>query len=359
MKIGILTYHRSHNYGALLQAIALRHKLEQLGHEVYFIDYWPQYHQQIYKLFSKKEAFKKGLTGAIKYIGNFIITYRNRKKRIIAFENFINKYIFPYCKLYSNKEHYDVIVYGSDQIWRKQPKPMNYFNPVYFAENILCSKSHISYAASMGDVKLDDNDYHFLKKRMSNFNQVSIREVGLKEILLKVGINSKVVVDPTILLNQKEWDTLFSIKRIFEDKYIFYYRLHRDTFNEKYAMDFAKKRGCSLVILDGKVRFTIRDILSTSNPTDFLSLIKYAECILTSSYHGLIFSIIFNKEFYASFATNVGRANSILTALELQDRLIPPREMIPLKSNKIDYNKVNKKLDLFKEESLEYLTEIR
>ena len=56
MKIGILTYHRSHNYGALLQAIALRHKLEQLGHEVYFIDYWPQYHQQIYKLFSKKEC---------------------------------------------------------------------------------------------------------------------------------------------------------------------------------------------------------------------------------------------------------------------------------------------------------------
>ena len=67
MKIGIITYHKSHNYGALLQAIALRIKLVQMGHDVYFIDYWPLYHKQLYDFFSIKEMFNYGIKDAIKY----------------------------------------------------------------------------------------------------------------------------------------------------------------------------------------------------------------------------------------------------------------------------------------------------
>ena len=359
MKIGILTYHRSHNYGALLQAIALRHKLEELGHKVYFIDYWPKYHQQIYDFFSKEEALKKGIKGAIKYIANILITYRKRKERIVLFNHFISKYIAPYCLNFSNDEKYDIIIYGSDQIWRKQPQPLNYFNPIYFAENTLSTKSHISYAASMGDIELNEKDYAYLKKTIHNFNQIAVRENDLKDILLKMGIKSKVVVDPTLLLQQNDWNTLLPIKRKIKEKYVLYYRLHRNIFNEKNAFDFAQRNGCKLIILDGKVRINKKGIITNANPTDFLSLIKNAEYVLTSSYHGLIFSIIFNKEFYASFATNIGRAKSILTALDLEERLISPNDIIPLNQNRINYNIVNEKLESLREESLKYLTEIK
>ena len=75
MKIGIITYHKSHNYGALLQAIALRIKLVQMGHDVYFIDYWPLYHKQLYDFFSIKEMFNYGIKDAIKYGLKILLSY--------------------------------------------------------------------------------------------------------------------------------------------------------------------------------------------------------------------------------------------------------------------------------------------
>ena len=95
MKIGIITYHKSHNYGALLQAIALRIKLIQMGHEVYFIDYWPLYHKQLYDFFSFKEMFNYGIKDAIKYGGKIILSYKKRKKRIASFMRFIEELSSP------------------------------------------------------------------------------------------------------------------------------------------------------------------------------------------------------------------------------------------------------------------------
>lgn len=355
MKIGILTYHRSHNYGALLQATALHHYLSKLGHEVYFIDYWPAYHKQMYDLFSLNQALHGSRYSFFIYPAKFIIFFKKRKKRIELFTKFINKYIAPYCSEYSNKDKYDLIVYGSDQIWRKQSGLGNRFNPVYFADNILCSSKHISYAASMGSVKFEEEDYDFLKKRLKNFYQISVREDSLKECINKIGFNSEVVVDPTLLLSGTTWNNLFSIQRLYSEKYILYYRLLRNSFNEKHVIKFAASLGYKLIILDGAVRVSKANVISAAGPLEFLSLIKYSEFVLTSSYHGLVFSLIFNKNFFASFAENQDRAESLLMKLGLENRLLTPETDIPLDLVPISYKEVNEKIDSLRFSSADYI----
>ena len=120
MKIGILTYHRSHNYGALLQAIALRKVLSDMGNEVFFIDYWPNYHRHMYALFSVKWLINRpGRKSKLLYIKDCLLHCSVRKQRKQNFDLFISHFILPYIS--SCDDSYDVIVHGSDQIWRKQP----------------------------------------------------------------------------------------------------------------------------------------------------------------------------------------------------------------------------------------------
>lgn len=355
MKIGILTYHKSHNYGALLQAVALRYQLCKMGHEVFFIDYWPKYHSSMYSFFSINYALSHGLKSSIAYFTNFIFCFNKRKKRIESFNNFINTNIIPYCKEYSNKEEYDAIIYGSDQIWRKQRGLKNQFNPVYFAKNLIKTKRNIAYAASMGQLDLFEKDYKFLKSTLVNFNKIAVRETSLQTILQKININAPLVLDPTLLFSKNDWENIYKLNKPCNHKYVFYYRLQKNAFNEKNIYDFAKNRGCKVIILDGAAKLNTNNALSSANPIEFLSLIKYAEFIFTSSYHGLVFSLIFNKEFVTSFTTNADRANSLLTNISLQERLLTPHSEIPCSYKKIDYVKVNNLFESLRKSSIDYL----
>lgn len=123
----------------------------------------------MYAPFSIHQAIRSGKKGAVIYTLKTLFYYRERKQRIMAFRKFIHSYIEPFCKPYSCNEKYDVIIYGSDQIWRKQPGLKYRFNPVYFAGNILMADKHVSYAASMGIIDLCSEDYTFLKREIKSF----------------------------------------------------------------------------------------------------------------------------------------------------------------------------------------------
>lgn len=358
MRIGITTYHKSHNYGALLQAIALRIKLIQMGHEVYFIDYWPLYHKQLYDFFSVKEMFNYGIKDAIKYGGKIILSYKKRKKRIASFMQFIGEFIQPYCVDYSANDKFDIIIYGSDQIWRKQPELSNNFDPVYFADNILKANKHIAYAASMGNMNLNPKDYEFLKEKVAKFSNISVREEKLKVIMNEVGINSPLVLDPTLLLTNDIWEQIFPIKNVMNERYVLYYKLYKNSFNERIIADFAQKIGCKLFVLEGIPKPTMKkNTISSANPIEFISLIKYADFIFTSSYHGLVFSLIFHKQFLASFSKNSDRAKSLLDLLDLKDYLIQHNSDIPKHIVEIDYASVDLNLCSLRSLSEKFLKE--
>ena len=359
MKIGILTYHRSHNYGALLQAIALRFVLERMGHEVFYVDYWPKYHRRMYALINWRNIFSWRIHKVYTYITqNLMGAFRNRKLRINNMDNFIAKYIQPHCL--SCQEDFDVVVYGSDQIWRKQPSISTY-NPMYFGANNIRCKSHISFSASMGILPQNSEDNEKVRTLISHLNKISVREVDLKNYLNRLGFtNVAVTLDPTLLLSHKQWDTILNIEddNPTNDDYILYYNLMPNSFNIEKIRNFAKSHHCTLRILYGvPIKQETYEEISTVAPDDFVALIRNAQFVFTSSFHGLVFSIIYNKPFWASFSKNEGRAKSILEQLGISERLLPPMSQIPCTCHPIDYLNVMERLNLLQQESVTYLSD--
>lgn len=354
MKIGILTYHRSHNYGALLQAIALRKVLADMGHEVTFIDYWPDYHKHMYDFFSWNSLREcDNIKDALKYIKNIVMFPISRRERICNFNVFIDKYIAPYVS--SMNDSYDLVIHGSDQIWRKQPE-MHTYNPVYFGKQQINTKRNISYAASMGILPDNDADKHLLKKLLSNLNEISAREENLKNLVSELGYECRQDIDPTLLMTGKDWCELLQITPHVEDRYVLYYKLLPDSFELDKISEFAKSKGLKLKILNSSAsRPKSEKNITTANPKQFLELVYNADFVFTSSFHGLVFSILFHKDFYASFSKNPGRASSLLAMLNLSDRLLVPLSDLPIDNKRIDYNKIESILSNYRGTSYSFI----
>lgn len=352
MKIGILTYHRVPNYGALLQAVATRVVLQEMGHDVYYVDYYPEYHRKRYKYFSTYDFKKCGLIGKIRYVIESVKTFSYKRARKRNFELFIKREIEPYCRPMS--ESYDVIVYGSDQIWRKQAESGT-FNPIYFGK-MLPAKKHIAYAASMGDMILSSTEKELLKKLVLNLDGIGVREVGLQTLLEGIHINNVIqVLDPTLLITASKWDMIIPAMK-FSKKYLLYYGLMNGSFDETLIYDFARKNNWEVIRLVGTAtKKNTYHLRTSAGPDEFLNLIRNAEYVFTSSFHGLVFSILYHKQFFTSFKTNAQRAESILSSLGLSDRLLTPMcKSLPAVTD-INYTDVNKKIVELREPSLKYL----
>ena len=353
MKIGILTYHRTLNYGACLQAVATRVVLERMGHAVYYVDYWPKYHSRTYKPFSFDKLFSLPPKMAINYISNTIKNYKFRKKRIDNFEEFFQTYIFPYCR--SLAEEYDVVMYGSDQIWRKQSS-LKAYDPIYFGVNNIKTQKHVAYSASMGILPQCGKDIERIKELVSHLDNIAVREQDLKELLESMGCKDITLsLDPTLLLSSKEWDDVIPTLTPKDDKYVLVYGINKVSFNMKEIHDFAKERNCKVITLSGTASSVDSDeYITTASPIRFVSLIKNAEYVFTSSFHGLAFSIIYHKTFFASYRTNSNRAQTLLDSLRIEGRITNGSKLQDASSD-IDYTKVQDSLDVLKQLSIVYL----
>lgn len=358
MKIGIVTYHRTNNYGACLQAVATRVVLEQMGHEVYYVDYWPNYHKEMYALFPKTKFFKLSLRGKLSFLLSLIKYYSSKKRRIENFEKFFQTHIYPYCRPVDDS--FDVVVYGSDQIWRKQ-KALGSYNPFYFGKNNIRTQRHISYAASMGILPDNDADRAKVKELVSHLDKISVREEGLRQLLLSLGHTDVTQsLDPTLLLSSEQWDRYLPTEPYNGKKYVLVYMLRAKAFDLNEIKKFADAKGLELIVFHGYAASEETEKnLTTEGPYEFVRLIKNADYVFTASFHGLAFSIIYGKQFFTSFKTNSERASSLLNLLGLTDRLLPVQSEIPQSFTRIDYEEVRKKLQVKRNESLSYLTEIK
>ena len=354
MKIGILTYHRSHNYGALLQAIALRKVLTEMGHQVTYIDYWPAYHRHMYALFSfSKMNDQATIKSKYRYCKNCILYYSIRKKRIESFESFIKRYISPFTS--SLKDNYDIIVHGSDQIWRIQYE-IHKYNPFYFGSHNISAKKKISYAASMGSLPNNEKDKQQLRKLVSNLDDISVREKDLKGMLMNMGYTQiSHDLDPTMLLTSVQWKEIINCSISPSDKYAVFYQI-KNSFDIAQLKNVCKDSGLKLITICSNANgYETDSVIRTANPMSFLSLIAGAEFVFTSSFHGLVFSLLFHKPFYASFSSNTERAESLLSLLSLSDRLLKPFVQISELDKNINYCNVDSIIKELKEKSVAYL----
>ncbi|MBR1542255.1 MAG: polysaccharide pyruvyl transferase family protein [Bacteroidaceae bacterium] len=323
MKIGILTYHRAENYGALLQAYALKTYLQSLGLEVSFVDYWPSYHAHAdyYSLFSWRQFVRKSFKGKAVMLLYSVLWLLPKTVRKIRLRRFMHNSLGLQNKpLYTEStvktEKYDVVVYGSDQIWRKQNLGGVSFDSWYFGSDNVVADKKIVYAGSMGEVKTDTEDDLFIKKMMSNFDAISVREQDLHLYLDGLGVSSSVVIDPVFLLSSGQWRRL-AVKPDKKGKYILFYNL----INTGESVHFAEKLSSetNLPIVEINIKQSIRRLgkryVSTASVPEFLGLIDGAEYVVSNSFHGVAFSIIFEKRFFAVGMRN--RANRVCSLLSL------------------------------------------
>lgn len=356
MKIGILTYHRSQNYGALLQSRALQEFLKSKGHEVCFVDYWPDYSAAVYKPFDKQRFMRSGLLSKIKYLIRSILIYSKQKERARKTLQFIEKYLNI-----SDSKAFDAVVYGSDQIWRKQhSSETGTFNPIYFANDYVTAPIKISYAASMGKIEIDTKeDVEFISDHLKNFNAISVREINLQNAINeKIGISTKLVSDPVLLLSRSQWQSFCDNRYLPNYKYILYYRLAPMKETDMMLQSLVRQTGLKVIELRSYMpnfKFGERYRM-TADAQEFISLINGAEYIVTSSFHGTALSIILGKEFYCTCAKSVsGRITSLLSVLGLSERFVTNNYDRLSLENRIDYETIDQKREQFAQESRDWL----
>lgn len=359
MKIGILTFHCAHNYGAVLQCYALQEVLNQFGHEVEVIDYRPQYLLEAYNIFNKKRFISKKYNFLLrKAIIEALILY-TRIKRYKAF----NKFIINKLKLsppINNKEipsNYDIYVMGSDQIWN--PKITNGFDDIYFGQFLFTKQNqkYITYAASMEAKCLSHQEVEFYKNRLKNFDAISVREKILAELLQPLCTSTiQSVIDPTLLVNSNIWNNIIQEPKIKKKKYVLVYQVRYNQNTIKIARNIAKQIGG--VVIEVSSSISLKKIIKSKqavSPEEFLGYIKNAAFVITTSFHGTAFSIIFKRPFYCIQLNdgNDTRSSSLLNSLGLSDRMISINENP--KPDSIKYENVYKLLNNIRKQSFSFL----
>jgi hypothetical protein len=355
MKIGILTFHFAHNYGAMLQAYALQEVLKSQGHDVFIIDYRPLYHSQ---KFSASITWGSCLSSCPKTFAHNVVkkilSFLYYKKRYSNFDNFITEYmnIAP-CGPNFDGADYDYVILGSDQIWNKNLTG-GQFDKMYFGVDFKCPV--ISYAASNQNNKLSDGERADYRNLLQSIKSIGVRELKLKELLQPLTDKTiTLTLDPTLIADNRVYTALDTRSPI-KEKYVLVYEIAKHTEVVKMARLYARKINAQLICLVGAVTYrTVYGYDLQAGPLQFLSYIKNAECIFTTSFHGTALSIIYKKDFYSVRQGTLGdiRMESLLTQLGLLNRFVSMGETLNI--NPIDYAPVNRKLDNLRSDSINFL----
>ena len=361
-KIGILTFHNSYNYGALLQAYATQQFLENSNYDVRFINYANEYEQKNNKIFSirKNLSVKQNIIILLKNI--LFKGYFYCKK---SFSKFIKE--LPKTKKVKRKKlnsiiNFDVLIAGSDQIWN--PNIYGGKMDTTYLLDFTEKARKISFASSFGSYKLNTSEEKCFKAKLNNFTKISVREEFAIEQLRHLGLNNiEKVCDPTILLSRSQWENIIknaSVENI-EKPYIVVYLMSKYEQYENQIKKIADYYNYKIVFITfSDIKRKYVDYYAKGyTPFQFLKLLKNASLVLTNSFHGTVFSLIFNKEFfYLENTNNPKRISSLLNLIKLKNRTIRKDDNvieILKKNSDINYNEVNEILNTFSNISKKWL----
>lgn len=363
MKVAVITRHAIANYGSILQAYATERILEQLGHDVEIIDYIPieeKTENLVFTYIKNSKLWNKNfLTRKIyQILQDSNIRIMNQK---------FEEYRHSYLKMTDNTYHTleglkkdcpkaDVYCTGSDQVWGKIGNQL--YDEAYFLEFLDKGQKCISYAGSFGKDHIDEELKVKLKQYMKKYSHLLVRENTAVQILKDVGCtNVKQVLDPTLLLAPTEWNKL--CHEVDEKRpYILIYHLRHNKQFEAYAKKVSKKMGLPLVRINVSKYFKYKagEFKYLPSPSEFLSYIRNAELVLTDSFHGTVFSILFGKNFVEVLpGVTSTRIVSLLDLFHLQDRLISSYDDFSVLDRTIDYGQVHTILKEERKKSLEDL----
>jgi len=378
----LVTCYFMNNYGSKLQAYATQQILDELEIENYTVNYEELYgnmNKIKIKFYLKNIlAFDAFLAQFKRYSFRFTMKFKptlkenviSREKALKAFEKnrfrLTKAYKFDCLSTMVKELNAQSVIVGSDQLWLPSNIYADYYTLNFVPDNV----KKISYATSFGVSSLDKKTKNLAKKFLNRFNKISVREKNAVEIIKNVSDKeSTVVCDPTILFNKEKWRTMLDIKPIVNEKYIFCYFLGENLWHREWAKELKQITGLKIVSLTHLENYLKCDVgyadeeLFDIGPDEFVSLISNAEYVCTDSFHGTVFSLLFHKNFYsfkrftdkATASTN-SRLYSLLEKVKLQDRLVDvDNDISKLLNDNIDYASVDKILEEYRTESIDWL----
>lgn len=350
-RIGIITCSREPNYGACLQAFATQQALEKMGCDAEILNYTFE-DELSYRPFRHKNP---------KTVLACMLFYRLRHSQYIAFDSFHRKMAYSevcykeYEDFKQAVDRYDVLLTGSDQVWNPY---LGIDIGVTLQEFYHSGPKKISYASSFGVSEIKSELKERYKNALSEFSAVSVREKQGQEIVYELlGKEVPVVLDPTMLMSADGWDR-YAEGTAPDKPYILLYDMRHSKKLISFAQRLADKKNCRVLALS-RVILPYKNVktLFGITPGNMLTLFRNAECVVTDSFHGTVFSILYHKPFYVQCAgegQKLGsRIHNLLEYTGLTDRLLT--DYSAEQNCEIDFESVDKIIEEKRSFSLEWL----
>lgn len=346
-KAGIITFHDSRNYGAVLQAYALQQKTLELFRNVEIINYQNPKIAGELKLWNYTGGGLKGIVKA-----SLGTVFRFRKK--MAFDKYLKQYLnlslaVDSSTIASCASEYDVMITGSDQVWNTglTDNDMRYY--LDFCQE---KQVRVSYAASFGDKKFQLSEE--VSKALAGFDCITLRENIMKDEVRKcTGKQPEICCDPTLLLSSAQWHEQCS-RKLSKEKYLFLFMIEESAELRAYAQKLADRKGLKLISNKKDMSFFYHP-----TPNDLLSWILHAEYVVTNSFHGTVFCLQFHKQFvaypYNASGKTKTRIVSLLKMFGMDDRTTDQAGLDI--DRKEDWNRIEEMRKQISDVSWNYMTE--
>lgn len=363
MKIGILTFHYAHNYGAVMQTFALRTYLRRNGYDTRILNYQ---NKTIASRYVNKLPYEYQLKDFVhvRHIPQMLKSVLDTKnaqsdwtRQCGRFEKFIDEVILEGNTAILSREDIerqklDALIAGSDQIWNSELT--NGLDPVYFLDFETDGRK-IFYGASNGQNKISEEQVSYYQRTLSSAYAISTREKALADSIKNVCENEVChVLDPTLLLDKCDYEQLIDLSNDGE-KFVFAYFIVEDNKMMEIAQYISRVLHLRLIELHYYKRRDLKGHEQGADlgPKEFLYYMNNAEFIVTNSFHGTVFSIIFQKRFYSVYGSDT-RKDELLEHLGLSSRHISKPAEVDLNEN-INYSEVQMKLGVLRKDSEVYL----
>jgi len=361
MNVGLITFHRAQNAGAVLQAFALQRVIQGLGHRAKFIDYYPAVFRQnrIFHPGTQPRTILRNLYALAKFrsLRHLRDQYRVFLQRQLRIEG--KQYSTP-AELSDAPPEFEVYLCGSDQVWNPQMDADT--GKPYFLGFAPSEHRRIAYAPSFGVTQIPPSLQHEMAQRISKIDFLSVRETQGQVIIQQLtGRDAVLALDPTLLVSAEEWSKI-STPRDMEHPYILIYGAMTEQLS-KSVIRVKRATGMKAVAIYSGLRpipipgvdYVLRDV----GPTQFVWLFQNADYTIVNTFHGTAFSIINRTPFLATPANNPSRIVSLLDILGLSAHLLSDVESVKqaqitdLMNSNID--SITTKLRAFQQNSLDFL----
>lgn len=364
--IGIITIHKINNYGSVLQAYALQRVCEDLGYKTEIIDYnFPNdFHRGNKYAVASDTQPNEPCWIKLLYTQNLIRQHKGISMFVKEYQHLSTQSFECPDSLKKKAPQYDVYITGSDQLWN--PRHCN-GDPAFMLQFAPDGALKISYAASIGSNTIPEDLQSLYRELLSRYNHISVRENSGKEVVKSItGKEAKVVLDPTLLLNRDEWNKIATPKRQFKKRYILCYYLNY-TFNSfPYVDELAEymqtQTGYEIVRVarpPHKLFLPHTHYRVGASPEGFLALVRDAEMVLTTSFHGTAFAVNYGKPVFTIVKdrnTSDSRQVSLMENLGLENQILSVTDCFPTKERfSYDVEQEQQRLEVLRQESKQYL----